>query len=121
MRKPKARLCPWCLKEICGIGHETFATVSLITGESVIYQAHMGCAIISQIQGSWPDRQKRTGKPHEKDFVADYKRGLALGGTLGLRGLFEGAGLVFDMRESAIRPLVEKVREEWETSIGIRG
>ncbi len=55
----------------------------------------------------------------QKSALADYKRGLQLGGTLGLRSLFQGAGLAFDMREEAIRPLVEKVKEEWETSVGI--
>ncbi len=54
---------------------------------------------------------------NEKIALADYKRGLSLGGTRGLRSLFEGAGLSFDMREAAIRPLVEKVSEEWEASV----
>ncbi len=53
----------------------------------------------------------------EKSALADYKRGLSLGGTRGLRELFEGGGLKFDMREAAIRPLVEKVREEWEAAV----
>ncbi len=57
----------------------------------------------------------------EKGALADYKRGLSLGGTRGLRELFEGGGLKFDMREEAIRPLVEKVREEWETAVGKGG
>ncbi len=54
---------------------------------------------------------------NEKTALADYKKGLALGGTRGLRSLFQGAGLTFDMRESAIRPLVEKVREEWWAAV----
>lgn len=54
----------------------------------------------------------------EKTALEDYKRGLRLGGTRGLKDLFEGAGLRFDLRESAIRPLVDKVREEWEASTG---
>jgi oligoendopeptidase F len=54
----------------------------------------------------------------EKGALADYKRGLSLGGTRGLKELFAGAGLNFDLRESAIRPLVDKVREEWEASTG---
>lgn len=58
---------------------------------------------------------------NEKTALADYKRGLALGGTRGLRSLFEGAGLSFDMREQAIRPLVEKVKEEWEASVAANG
>ncbi|MBW8887934.1 MAG: M3 family oligoendopeptidase [Fibrobacteres bacterium] len=54
----------------------------------------------------------------EKQALADYKRGLSLGGTRRLRELFEGGGLKFDMREEAIRPLMEKVREEWESVAG---
>jgi oligoendopeptidase F len=54
----------------------------------------------------------------EKSALADYKRGLRLGGTRGLRELFAGGGLEFDMREAAIRPLVEKVKEEWEAAVG---
>lgn len=50
----------------------------------------------------------------EKKAIEDYKRGLMLGGTRGLRELFQGAGLSFDMSEAAIRPLIEKVREEWQ-------
>jgi oligoendopeptidase F len=53
----------------------------------------------------------------EKSAIEDYKRGLKLGGTRGLRELFQGAGLSFDMREEAIGPLVEKVREEWQAAI----
>lgn len=54
----------------------------------------------------------------EKQALAEYKQGLQLGGTRGLKDLFAGAGLRFDLRESAIRPLVDKVREEWEASTG---
>jgi coproporphyrinogen III oxidase-like Fe-S oxidoreductase len=43
-----------------------------------------------------------------------------LGGTRRLRELFAGGGLKFDMREEAIRPLVEKVREEWEAVTGVK-
>lgn len=50
--------------------------------------------------------------------LAEYKQGLKLGGTRRLRELFAGAGLRFDMGESAIAPLVEKVREEWEAAAG---
>lgn len=55
---------------------------------------------------------------NEAQALADYKQGLSLGGTRRLRELFEGGGLKFDMREEAIRPLVEKVREEWESVTG---
>jgi oligoendopeptidase F len=57
----------------------------------------------------------------EKSALEDYKRGLKLGGTRGLRDLFQGAGLAFDMREEAIRPLMEKVREEWQASVQTAG
>jgi oligoendopeptidase F len=57
----------------------------------------------------------------EKSALADYKRGLRLGGTRGLRDLFAGGGLKFDMREEAIRPLMEKVKEEWEAAVGKDG
>ncbi len=46
-----------------------------------------------------------------------YKHGLATGGTKGLSELFSATGLKFDMGEEAIRPLIEKVREEWRTVI----
>ncbi len=55
---------------------------------------------------------------NEKTALADYKQGLGLGGTRRLRDLFAGGGLKFDMREEAIRPLVDKVREEWEAAVG---
>ena len=62
-------------------------------------------------------RQQLKSLADEKSALADYKRGLKLGGTRRLKDLFEGAGLRFDLRESAIRPLVDKVREEWEASL----
>ena len=46
-----------------------------------------------------------------------YKHGLSQGGTLGLKELFEATGLNFDLSESAVKPLVEKVREEWKRLI----
>ncbi len=42
-----------------------------------------------------------------------YQHALSLGGTLGLRNLFTAAGLKFGMDEATLRPLLEKVREEW--------
>ncbi len=46
-----------------------------------------------------------------------YKQGLSQGGTQGLAGLFEAAGLRFDMGEDAIRPLIEEVHREWRDVI----
>jgi oligoendopeptidase F len=47
-----------------------------------------------------------------------YKHGLALGGTRGLADLFSAAGLRFDMGEETIRPLIDKVRDEWRSMAG---
>lgn len=52
----------------------------------------------------------------EAKALADYKRGLSLGGTRGVKGLFEGAGIRFSMKEDTIRPLMERLREEWEAA-----
>ncbi len=46
-----------------------------------------------------------------------YKHALSQGGTLGLKRLFGAAGLDFDMGEGTMRPLVEKVREEWRNAV----
>ena len=45
-----------------------------------------------------------------------YQHALSLGGTLGLRDLFSAAGLKFGMDEETIKPLLEKVREEWQAA-----
>ncbi len=50
----------------------------------------------------------------EKKALENYKRGLKLGGTQGLRKLFESTGLSFEMGEATIKPLMEKVWEAWE-------
>jgi oligoendopeptidase F len=49
-----------------------------------------------------------------KKGLADYKRGLALGGSRPVGELYRAAGISFDFSESIIKPLVEAVTEEWE-------
>jgi len=49
-----------------------------------------------------------------KKALADYKQGLALGGSRPVRDLYQAAGISFDFSESIIKPLVEAVADEWE-------
>ena len=49
-----------------------------------------------------------------KKALADYKNGLALGGSRPVGELYRAAGISFDFSESIIKPLVEAVSEEWE-------
>jgi oligoendopeptidase F len=49
-----------------------------------------------------------------KKALADYKQGLALGGSRPVGELYKAAGISFDFSESIIKPLVEAVTEEWE-------
>ena len=51
------------------------------------------------------------------EALALYKKALSLGGTRGLADLFTAAGGRFDMGEETIRPLIEKVREEWAAAV----
>jgi len=44
--------------------------------------------------------------------VADYRRGLALGGSRPLPELFSAAGIRFDFREATLAPLIEAIRSE---------
>ena len=46
--------------------------------------------------------------------VAEYRNGLALGGSRPLPELFEAAGCKFDFTEATLRPLIEAVVEEIE-------
>lgn len=46
-----------------------------------------------------------------------YKAGLSLGGSQGLRALFEATGLKFDFSKQGIAPLLATVRENWLRSV----
>ncbi len=75
------------------------------------YYIEYGIAQIGALQ-VW---QKSLADPAEA--LRLYKHALSLGGTLGLKDLFAAAGLRFGMDEETLRPLLEKVREEWLTTI----
>jgi len=49
-----------------------------------------------------------------KKALADYKRGLSLGGSRPVGELYSAAGISFDFSESIIKPLIEEVAREWE-------
>lgn len=46
-----------------------------------------------------------------------YKTGLSLGGSKPLPQLFQAAGLRFDFSEQTIKPLADKVMEEWQSTL----
>lgn len=49
--------------------------------------------------------------------VADYRKGLSLGGAVGLPQLFEAAGLKFDPRGNAFSEWVPQIVAEWEKTV----
>ena len=49
--------------------------------------------------------------------LIDYKKGLSLGGTQGVRKLFDETNIQFDMSEKGIGPAVEAVWNRWQQSI----
>jgi oligoendopeptidase F len=49
--------------------------------------------------------------------VADYRKGLSLGGSQGLPQLFEAAGLKFDPRGNAFAEWVPQIVTEWEKTV----
>ncbi len=53
-------------------------------------------------------------KENPQQALANYRGGLALGGTRPLPELFSAAGIRFDFSEKTIRPLINAVREELE-------
>ncbi len=46
--------------------------------------------------------------------LGDYKKALALGGSVPLPELYKTAGVPFDFSEKAIKPLMERVYQEWK-------
>ncbi len=49
-----------------------------------------------------------------KKALADYRKGLALGGSRPLPELYKAAGIRFDFSESIIKPLADAVYQEWQ-------
>lgn len=56
----------------------------------------------------------RQAKENPKQALANYRRGLSLGGARPLPELYKAAGIEFDFSERTILPLVELVKKEWE-------
>lgn len=75
------------------------------------YYIEYGIARIGSLQ-VW-----RKSQDDPAEALRLYKHALSLGGTLGLKDLFAAAGLRFGMDEETLRPLLEKVREEWRASL----
>lgn len=59
----------------------------------------------------------RQAKENPKQALANYRRGLALGGSRPLPELYKAAGIEFDFTERTILPLVELVKKEWESLV----
>jgi oligoendopeptidase F len=56
----------------------------------------------------------RNARRDPKKALADYKKGLWLGGSRPVGELYQAAGISFDFSEGIIKPLVEAVEREWE-------
>ena len=70
------------------------------------YYVEYGIAQIGALQ-VW-----RNARSNPAQALADYKAGLALGGSRPLPELFERAGCRFDFTRETVRPLLQDVREE---------
>ena len=70
------------------------------------YYIEYGIAQLGALQ-IW--RNAREDRPKA---VANYKKGLSLGGSKPLPDLFAAAGVKFDFTEGTLRPLVQAIREE---------
>jgi oligoendopeptidase F len=70
------------------------------------YYISYGIARVASLQ-IW----KRASSDRARAFD-DYRRALSAGGSLGLKELFECAGLPFDFSPAAIAPLMDDLREE---------
>ncbi len=76
--------------------------------EVPFYYIEYGIAQLGALQ-VWQNAKK-----DPKKALADYRRGLALGGSRPLPELYKAAGIKFDFSEGIIRPLMEAVTEEWQ-------
>jgi oligoendopeptidase F len=54
-----------------------------------------------------------------KKTMARYKAALSRGGTIGLRQLFETAGITFDFSPRTMEPLIMKVYDDWKRLRGV--
>ncbi len=76
--------------------------------EVPFYYIEYGIAQLGALQ-VWMNAKKDPVKA-----LADYRRGLALGGSRPLPELYQAAGIKFDFSESIIKPLAEEVTKAWE-------
>ena len=76
--------------------------------EHPFYYIEYGIAQLGALQ-VWRNMRNDAGKG-----LADYRKGLSLGGTRPLPELFEAAGLVFDFSARALEPLMAEVEAEIE-------
>ncbi len=76
--------------------------------EVPFYYIEYGIAQLGALQ-VWMNARK-----DPKKALADYRKGLALGGSRPLPELYKAAGIKFDFSPEIIKPLVEAVTEEWE-------
>ncbi len=76
--------------------------------EVPFYYIEYGIAQLGALQ-VWRNAKKDPAKA-----LADYRRGLSLGGSRPLPELYKAAGIEFDFSDKIIKPLIEAVTEEWE-------
>lgn len=76
--------------------------------EVPFYYIEYGIAQLGALQ-VWANAKKNPTKA-----LADYKNGLALGGSVPLPELYKAAGIDFNFSEEIIRPLAEEVTKAWE-------
>jgi oligoendopeptidase F len=77
--------------------------------EVPFYYIEYGIAQLGALQ-LWRNFQR-----DEQSTLRRYKEALRLGGSRPLPELFEAAGAKFDFSEATIRPLIDAVREEYES------
>jgi oligoendopeptidase F len=75
------------------------------------YYIEYGIALIGALQ-MWVQFQKSGDTA-----LKNYKKALRLGGTAGLRELFETAELSFDFSPRTVAPLVQKVFKDWQKNL----
>ncbi len=76
--------------------------------EVPFYYIEYGIAQLGALQ-VWLNDRRNGSKA-----LADYKSGLALGGSLSVKELYSAAGIRFDFSETIIKPLMDAVAQEWE-------
>ncbi|MDE2027915.1 MAG: M3 family oligoendopeptidase, partial [Candidatus Omnitrophica bacterium] len=77
--------------------------------ELPFYYIEYGIAQLGALQVWRNARRMGTAKA-----LADYKRGLSLGGSRPVKELYQAAGISFDFSDDIIKPLIETATQEWE-------